>query len=152
AARAGGVRVFGPNCLGLVNVPGRVYAAFGSLTRPPRLAPGPVSAVLQSASFGMSLVIQCAAAGLGFRYLATSGNEADIQAPELIDAYVEDEGTRLILAYLEGVADGRALMRAARRALAAGKPIVVLKAGNSAPGRRAAQSHTANLTSDYATY
>lgn len=152
AARAGGPRILGPNCLGLVNVPARAYAAFGSLTRPPKLEPGAVSVVLQSASFGMSVVIQCAQAGVGFRFVATSGNEADISTPELIDAYVEDPGTRVILAYLEGVSDGRALMRAARRALAAGKPLIVLKAGNTEQGRRAAESHTANLTSTYDTY
>jgi acetate---CoA ligase (ADP-forming) len=151
-ARERGVRLIGPNCLGLVNLHTHAYAAFGSLTRPPQLAAGPVSVVLQSASFGMSIVIQCAAAGVGFRYVVTSGNEADITAPQLIDAYVDDPGTKVILAYLEGVNDGRALMRAARRALAAGKPLVILKAGNTEQGKRAAASHTANLTGEYDVY
>ncbi len=152
AARTGGVRIIGPNCLGLVNVHTRVYAAWGSLTRPPLLPAGPVSAVLQSASLGTTLLVRCAAAGVGFRHVVTSGNEADITAPELIDAYVGDAETRVILAYLEGVSDGRALMRAARRALAARKPLIVLKAGNTEQGRRAAASHTANLTGDYDVY
>jgi len=152
AAREGGVRLIGPNCLGLVNVHTGAYAAWGSLTRPPRLAPGPVSVVVQSASFGMSIVIQCAQAGVGFRYAITSGNEADISAPEIIDAYVDDPETKIILSYLEGVNDGRGFMAAARRALAAGKPIVVIKAGNTEQGKRAAESHTANLTGDYDIY
>jgi len=152
AARQRGVRVIGPNCLGLVNVHARVYAAWGSLTRPPLLPAGPVSAVLQSASLGTTLLVRCAAAGVGFRHVVTSGNEADIAAPELIDAYVDDAETRVILAYLEGVSDGRALMRAARRALAARKPLIVLKAGNTEQGRRAAASHTANLTGEYDVY
>jgi acetate---CoA ligase (ADP-forming) len=152
AARKGGVRIVGPNCLGLVNIPARVYAAWGSLTRPPLLPAGPVSAVLQSASLGTTLLVRCAAAGVGFRHVVTSGNEADITAPELIDGYVDDAETRVILAYLEGVTDGRAFMRAARRALAARKPLVVLKAGNTEQGRRAAASHTANLTGDYDVY
>lgn len=151
-ARARGVRIVGPNCLGFVNVHARAYAAFGSLTRPPRLEPGSVSAVLQSASLGTSLLIQCAAAGAGFRYVVTSGNEADISAPEWIEACVDDAETKIILAYLEGVSDGRALMRAARRALAAQKPIVLIKAGNTEQGRRAAASHTANLMGDYDAY
>lgn len=151
-ARERGVRIVGPNCLGLVNLHARAYAAFGSLTRPPQLEPGPVSVVLQSASFGMSIVIQCAAAGAGFRYVATSGNEADISAPELINAYVDDAETKIIFAYLEGVNDGRALMRAARRALAARKPLILLKAGNTEQGKRAAESHTANLTGNYDIY
>jgi len=152
AARTGGVRIIGPNCLGVVNVHARVYAAWGSLTRPPLLPPGPVSAVLQSASLGTTLLVRCAAAGVGFRHVVTSGNETDISAPELIEAYVSDAETRVILAYLEGVSDGRALMRAARRALAARKPLIVLKAGNTEQGRRAAASHTANLTGDYDVY
>jgi acetate---CoA ligase (ADP-forming) len=152
AAARGKVRLIGPNCLGVVNVHTRAYAAFGSLTRPPRLRPGAVSAVFQSASFGMSIVAQCDAAGVGFRYVVSSGNEADIRAPELIGAYVDDPETGVILAYIEGVGDGRALMDAARRALAAGKPLIVLKAGNTEQGRRAAESHTANLTSDYDIY
>jgi acetyltransferase len=152
AAQAGHVRIIGPNCLGLVNVHSRVYAAWGSLTRPPLLPAGPVSAVLQSASLGTTLLVRCAAAGAGFRYVVTSGNEADTGASELIDCYVDDPETRVILAYLEGVTDGRAFMRAARRALAARKPLVVLKAGNTEQGRRAAASHTANLTGDYDIY
>jgi acetyltransferase len=86
---------------------------------------------------------------VGFRYVVASGNEADITAPELINAFVDDPETKVILAYLEGVADGRGLMAAARRALAAGKPVIILKAGNTQQGLRAAASHTANLTSSY---
>ena len=149
AARQGGVRLIGPNCLGLVNIHQRVFAGFGSITKPPELKPGPVSAVIQSGGFGNSLVVQTAQAGVGFRYVVASGNECDIQTPELINAFVDDAETKVILAYVEGVADGRGLMAAARRALAAGKPVLMLKAGNSQQGLRAAASHTANLTSSY---
>ncbi len=151
-ARAHGVRIIGPNCLGLVNVHTQAYAAFGSITRPPYLGRGPVSAVIQSGGFGNSLVLRCAAAGVGFRYVVASGNEADISTPELIDAYVDDPDTRVILAYLEGLADGRAFVAAARRALAAGKPVVVWKAGNTRQGMRAAASHTANMAGSYDVY
>jgi len=149
AARRHGVRIIGPNCLGLVSVRKHVYAAFGSLTREPDLQPGGVSAVIQSGGFGNSLVIRCALAGVGFRHVVASGNEADISAPELIDAYVADPETRVILTYLEGLSNGRAFMAAAGRALAAGKPLIAWKAGNSKQGSRAAASHTANLTGSY---
>jgi acetate---CoA ligase (ADP-forming) len=149
AVRKGNVRIIGPNCLGLVNIHQKVFTGFGSITKPPMLKPGPVSAVIQSGGFGNSVVIQTAAARVGFRYVVASGNESDIQAPELINAFVDDPETKVILAYLEGVADGRALMAAARRALAAGKPVIILKAGNTQQGLRAAASHTANLTSSY---
>ena len=149
AVRKSGVRIIGPNCLGIVNIHQRVYAGFGSITKPPQLKPGPVSAVIQSGGFGNSLVVQAGVAGVGFRYVVASGNESDIQAPELINAFVDDPETKVILAYLEGVADGRALMTATRRAVAAGKPVIVLKSGNTQQGLRAAASHTANLTSSY---
>ncbi|MGH8617211.1 MAG: acetate--CoA ligase family protein, partial [Burkholderiales bacterium] len=152
AARENGVRLIGPNCLGLVNVHARVFAAFGSIAREPELAPGGVSAVIQSGGFGNSLVIRCAQYGVGFRYVVASGNESDITAPELIDAYVDDPHTKVILAYLEGVTDGRALMAAGRRALAARKPVLILKSGNTEQGKRAAASHTANLTGSYDIY
>lgn len=151
-AREHNVRLIGPNCIGMVNVHARMIAAFGSMTRPPELKPGPVSAVLQSGGFGMSIVIQCAMRGIGFRHVVASGAEADITMPELIDAYVDDPQTRVILAYLEGVADGRALMASLRRALAAGKPVVIWKGGKTGQGARAAASHTANLTSTYDVY
>ena len=152
SARAAGVRLIGPNCIGMVNVHARVVAAFGSLTRPPRLQPGPVSVAVQSGGFGMSVVIQAAMAGVGFRYVVATGCESDITMPELIDHYVDDPGTKVILAYIEGVADGRALMAALRRALSAGKPVVVWKGGKTGQGAKAAASHTANLTSTYDVY
>ncbi|MEO7726371.1 MAG: acetate--CoA ligase family protein [Burkholderiales bacterium] len=152
AAREHGVRIIGPNCLGLVNVHTRAYAAFGSLARPPLLAPGAVSAVIQSGGFGNSLVVRCATAGIGFRQVVASGSESDLSAPELIEAMVDDPGTRLILMYLEGMSDGRRFVAVAERALAAGKPIVVWKAGNTRQGVKAAASHTANMTGSYDIY
>jgi acetyltransferase len=152
AAREHGMRLIGPNCIGLVNPHAKVIAAFGSMSRPPQLMPGGVSAALQSGGFGMSVIIQAAMAGIGFRYVVASGSESDITMPELIEAFVEDPDTKLIFAYIEGVRDGRALMRSIDRALTAGKPVVVWKGGKTAQGERAAQSHTANLTSNYDVY
>jgi acetyltransferase len=152
AAREESVRLVGPNCIGLVNVHARVIAAFGSMTRPPKLQPGPVSVAVQSGGFGMSVVIRAAMRSVGFRHIVASGSESDITMPELIDAYVDDPETRTIFAYIEGVANGRALMAALRRALVAGKPVVIWKGGKTGQGARAAQSHTANLTSTYDIY
>lgn len=152
AARSTGVRIIGPNCLGFKNVHDNVFASFGSITKPPDLRPGPVSAVIQSGGYGSSIIMQAAQAGVGFRYVVASGGEADITATELIRAFVDDPETRIILAYLEGVNDGRAFMSAARSALAAGKPLVVLKAGNNRQGAKAAASHTAFMTGSYDVY
>ena len=146
------VRLIGPNCLGMVNIHAAAFSAFGSLSRPPYLNKGNVSAVLQSGGFGNSLVFRCHDAGIGFRYVVTSGNEADISAPELINAFVDDPETKVILAYIEGVGDGRAFVAAAERARQAGKPVVVWKAGNTRQGLRAAASHTANMAGSYDIY
>ena len=152
AARQHGVRLIGPNCIGLVNAHEHVIAAFGSMARAPHLEAGPVSVAVQSGGFGMSVVIQAAMADIGFRYVVATGSECDITMPELIDAYVDDSGTEVIFTYVEGVRDGRALMASLRRALGAGKPVVMWKGGKTAQGARAAQSHTANLTSTYDVY
>lgn len=152
AARKGGVRLIGPNCLGIVNVPDRVYAAFGPMMREPRIAPGPVSLVSQSGGFGYSLALRCAAAGTGFRYLATSGNEADITTTELIDYFLDDPGTKIVISYVEGIADGRDLMDLGRKAATLGKPILLWKAGRQEQGMRAAASHTASMTGRYEIY
>ncbi|MBI3937310.1 MAG: acetate--CoA ligase family protein [Betaproteobacteria bacterium] len=152
AARNSGVRLIGPNCLGVVNITDHVYAAFGSMTRAPRLRSGPVSMVSQSGGFGYSIVLRCAASGAGFRYLVSSGNEIDVTTPELIDAYLDDPDTKVVVSYIEGVVDGRALMDAGRKAAQVGKAILMWKAGNSEQGRRAAASHTGSMTGSYDIY
>jgi acetyltransferase len=148
-ARGAGLRIIGPNCLGLVNVHERVYAAFGSMTRPPQLARGAVSMVTQSGGFGYSLALACAGAGIGFRNIIATGNEADLGTVELIEALLDDPETRIVLAYVEGLQDARALLESGKRALALGKPIVVWKAGVTGEGARAAASHTASMTGRY---
>jgi len=152
AARDRGVRLIGPNCIGLVNPHAHVVAAFGSMTRPPHLTPGPVSVAVQSGGFGMSVVIRAAMAGVGFRNVVATGSESDITMPELLAAFADDPETRVVFTYIEGVRDGRAFMAALRKALAAGKPVIVWKGGKTGQGERAAQSHTANLTSTYNVY
>lgn len=93
-AREGGMRLIGPNCLGVVNMTERMYAAFGSMTHPPLLPAGHVSMVFQSGGFGHSLALRCAAVGAGFRYFVASGNETDITTPELIDCDLDDPVTK----------------------------------------------------------
>ena len=152
AAREHGVRIIGPNCQGYLNLAERLYATFGVLGLEPDLKVGPVSSVAQSGGFGFGIVTQCEAAGVGFRNIVSSGNESDVTTPELLEAYVDDEGTRLLVGFIEGVRDGRALMCAADRSVRAGKPLLMWKAGNSEVGKRASLSHTAALTGSYEVY
>jgi acetyltransferase len=151
-ARGAGMRIVGPNCLGLVNVHANVYAGFGSITRPPSLGKGSVSLITQSGGFGYSIALACARAGIGFRNIIATGNEADIDTLEFLEALLEDEGTSAIVAYIEGLRNGRALLEVGRRALALGKPLLVWKGGITDEGARAASTHTANLTGSYDFY
>lgn len=148
-ARGAGMRIVGPNCLGLANIHNNVYAAFGSITRAPKLARGAVSLVTQSGGFGYSIALACAREGIGFRNVIATGNEADIDLVEFIDALLDDEQTQIIVAYMEGLKNGRALLDAGRRALAAGKPLLLWKGGVTEQGARAAATHTANMTGRY---
>ena len=152
ASHEHGVRLIGPNCLGYLNLENRLYATFGVLGLEPQLRQGAVSMVSQSGGFGFSVVTLAESAGVGFRRIVSSGNESDVTTPELLDGFVEDPGTQVLLAAVEGVRDGRALMKVADRAVRAGKPLFMWKTGNSAVGKQASLSHTANLTGDHAVY
>ncbi|AQV99192.1 CoA-binding protein (plasmid) [Cupriavidus necator] len=151
-ARGSGMRIVGPNCLGFANLHDNVYAAFGSITREPKLKPGSVSLVTQSGGFGYSIALACEAAGIGFRHVIATGNESDIDTVQLIDALLDDDETKIILAYIEGTRDGRALLDVGQRAMARGKPLLLWKAGVTEQGARAAASHTASMTSSYDYY
>ena len=152
AAYEHGVRVIGPNCQGYLNLAERLYATFGVLGLEPDLKVGSVSSVAQSGGIGFGIVTQCESAGIGFRNIVSSGNESDVTTPELLEAYVEDDGTRVLVGLIEGVRNGRALMEVAHRSLRANKPLLMWKAGNSEVGKRASQSHTAALTGSYDVY
>ena len=128
-ARKSGMRIIGPNCLGFANIHSNVYAAFGSITREPKLKPGSVSLVTQSGGFGYSIALACSEAGIGFRHVIATGNESDIDTVQLIDALLDDAETRVIVAYIEGTRDGRALLEVARRALCSGQAFACVEGG-----------------------
>lgn len=151
-AAAHGVRVIGPNCQGMVNFPDRVYAAFGSITGELEMPTGAVSMAFQSGGFGFAIATLCAAEGVGFRNCVSTGNEADVTTPELLDAFLDDDQTRVCSGYIEGVSDGRRLIETGRRALKLDKPILLWKGGNTERSAKAAASHTANMTGRYDVY
>jgi acyl-CoA synthetase (NDP forming) len=146
------VRVVGPNCLGVLALPQRMYAGFGALFRNPDWPRGPLAMISQSGGFAYSILSSCREAGLGFDYVVSTGNESSLGMLDFVEHFLEDDGVRLIALYVEGLRDGRRLRALGRRALAARKPIAVWKVGNTAAGSRAAVSHTANLTEDYDFY
>jgi acetyltransferase len=141
-----GVRVIGPNCQGVLSLEARVWAAFGSVVDETDFRPGSVSCAFQSGGFGYAIVNLAEAQGLGFRYCVSSGNETDVDMPELLSAFLDDPGTSAVFAYLEGTPDARRLLDIGRKSLETGKPVMIWKAATTDAGIKAAASHTANMT------
>lgn len=152
AARAAGVRFVGPNCIGMMNLKDRVYCGFGAGFANPHLKAGPVAFVSQSGGFAFSTVGLADHEGIGFNYVVSAGNEADIGTLDLLEHFLERDDVGVVVSYIEGVADGARLRAVGERAAALGKPVLVWKAGKSETGRRAAESHTASMTAGYALY
>jgi acyl-CoA synthetase (NDP forming) len=144
-ARALGVRLLGPNSMGVIDVPGRLALSVNAVLEMDALPAGTTSIVSQSGTMLGTLLSRGAARGLGFAKLVSVGNEADIGVGELVELLAADPGTRVILLFLETVRDAERLARAARAAHGAGKPVVAYKLGRSALGEAAALSHTGAL-------
>lgn len=147
-----GVRIVGPNCQGMLSVESRVWTVFGSVADETELRAGHVSCAFQSGGFGYAVVNLAEAQGVGFRYCVSSGNEVDITTPELLQAFLDDPGTKLAFAYLEGTPDARRLLDLGRKSMETGKPVLIWKAGTTDAGIKAAASHTANMTGSYDLY
>lgn len=144
-ARALGVRLLGPNSMGVIDVPGKLALSVNAVLEMPALPAGSTSIVSQSGTMLGTLLSRGAARGLGFAKLISVGNEADVGVGELVELLAADSATRVILLFLETVRDAARLAAAARAAHAAGKPIVAYKLGRSALGEAAARSHTGAL-------
>ena len=144
-ARALGVRLLGPNSMGVIDVPGKLTLSVNAVLEMPALPAGSTSIVSQSGTMLGTLLSRGAARGLGFAKLISVGNEADIGVGELVELLAADPATRVILLFLETVRDSARLAAAARAAHAAGKAIVAYKLGRSALGEAAARSHTGAL-------
>lgn len=151
-ARAGGLTLLGPNCLGVMNLREKLFATFSPAPLAGTPQPGTVAIVSQSGAFGAYAYSLARVGGLGLSHWVTTGNEAATSVADVIDALVDDAATRVILAYVEGARDGRALQRALQRARAAGKPVVLTKVGRTEAGARAAMSHTASLSGEDSVY
>ena len=139
-ARRHGMRIVGPNCLGVINTdPGiRMSATFA----PVDPLPGRLALVSQSGAVGVLLCEQTRAAGLGLSAFVSVGNKLDVSPNDLLCFFEDDDRTSVIALYLESLGNPRKFARIARR-VGATKPIVALKAGRTSAGARGARSHTA---------
>lgn len=147
-AQAGGLRLLGPNTLGIINTRRNFWGTFTASLEAGWPQPGRVGIASQSGAYGAHMLTLAVGRGLGISSFVTTGNEADITATDAIGWMAQDENTDVILAYLEGVKHGPHLIAALEAARLARKPVIVMKAGRSALGSAAAQSHTASLAGD----
>lgn len=149
-ALAHGIAVCGPNCYGIANVHGRFAAYGGALTEP--LRPGPVALLFQSGALTHSAMDPLGARSSGYSYIITTGNEAVVELADYLAALADDEHTRVIACFVEGLRSPARFFAAARACLARGKRVVVLKTGRSELAGRAALAHTGALTGPDAAY
>jgi acyl-CoA synthetase (NDP forming) len=144
-AHAGGVRLLGPNSMGMINVPGAIACSVNAALEAESLLPGRWSLVSHSGSVMGTLVSRAAARGFGFAKIVGTGNEADLTAGEIAALLVDDPETDAILLFLETIRRPDLFEEAARRAHAAGKPIVAYKLGRSEAAAKLATTHTGAL-------
>ena len=140
-ARRGGIRFIGPNCAGHLDTSSELFTA-------PYLPPmrkGPVAFVSQSGNLGLPVLAMGYEAGLGFSKYVSSGNEADLHFEDYLEYLGQDEETRLIMGYVEGLREGRRFLELSRE-ITKKKPVVIMKVGRTDSGARAACSHTAALS------
>lgn len=150
--RDAGVRLLGPNSLGLLNVPTRFFSTFSTALNGLKPQPGPIALATQSGAFGSATYGMASLRGLGFSKIVATGNEADIDVSECIDYLVDDPETRVICAALESCRDGDRLRRALLKAAAAGKPVLIMKVGRTEVGAAAASTHTGSLAGNDVVY
>jgi acyl-CoA synthetase (NDP forming) len=147
-AKALGVRLLGPNSMGMINLSGRCPITVNAVLEMETLGAGGTSLVSQSGTMLGTVLSRGTARGLGFARLVSVGNEADIGVGEIVEMLAADAETRTILLFLETIRDAAALERGARAAQAAGKPVVAYKLGRSQLGERLARSHTGALAGE----
>jgi acetate---CoA ligase (ADP-forming) len=137
-----GMRMVGPNCLGVVSTAAdvRMNATFAPIMPPP----GPVSFMSQSGAMGVTILDYAAEYGIGVHHFVSVGNKADVSGNDLIEYWADDAATRVILMYLENFGNPRRFTRIAREVTKT-KPIIAVKAGRTTAGARAASSHTGAL-------
>jgi acetate---CoA ligase (ADP-forming) len=150
-ARQAGIRLLGPNCIGVLSVLDR-FVGCPTFNITDDHVPGGISILSHSGGMGTVIFNRAQARRIGIRALISLGNEADLDMAELVDALVDDAGTRCLCLYVEQLRNGPRFMAAAERARAAGKAIFVLKSGRSETGARTVLGHTGALAGDAAVF
>jgi acyl-CoA synthetase (NDP forming) len=145
-ARAGGVRLIGPNSMGIINTEPVMPLAVAAVLDHAKIEAGSLAVISQSGTMLGALLSRGQARGMGFSRLISVGNEADLTVGEIADLLIDDPATTTILLFLETLRDPDKLAAMARRAYAANKPVIAYKLGRSAVGRELARSHSGAMT------
>ncbi len=147
-ARQNGIRIIGPNCIGLLDT----HLPLDTTFLPPPIPPkGDVAFISQSGAICAAIIDWARGQGFGFSRLISLGNQADVNETDMLAAVVEDENTRVLTLYIESVADGRKFIEEASR-VTRRKPVVALKVGRFEAGQKAAASHTGALAGSDTAY
>jgi acyl-CoA synthetase (NDP forming) len=144
-----GMRLIGPNCLGLINILTGMALTSARVLEVERLHRGRIGFVTQSGAIMLSVFNRAHDVGIGFSHLVSVGNQADLDLSDFFEHMIDDPATEVICLHVEGLRDGRRFLELIRRARRAGKPVIALKTGRSELGERAARSHTASLAGAY---
>ena len=157
-ARRTGIRVCGPNCEGYYNALGKIATTFSPTVEVQEdnssvlVSERRVGVIAQSGGIGFALFNRGKAAGIGFSYVISTGNEADLEMADFLDYMIEDSQTHCVLLFCEAARNGNALVAALEKARRMDKPVIVVKAGRSDAGSRASASHTASLSGSDTAY
>ncbi len=146
-ARQAGIRLIGPNCLGLIVPANKLNACFGGKLP----AVGSIGYLSQSGALLTAILDMANASGIGFSKLVSIGNKADVNELDLISAFALDPNTKVIAGYLESITDGDAFVREAEQ-ISQEKPILLVKSGGTSAGAKAASSHTGSLAGSETAY
>lgn len=152
AAAQGGMRLLGPNCLGVFNSKIGYYGTFSAILDGALIEPGPVAVVSQSGAYGSHIAHLARQRGLGISYWVTTGNETDIDVAEALRWAVEQPDVNVVMAYAEGIRNSRTFIEALEVARKRETAIVLMKVGRSEVGAHAVSSHTAALAGSDAVF
>ncbi|HEY8288259.1 MAG TPA: acetate--CoA ligase family protein [Acetobacteraceae bacterium] len=153
-----GIRACGPNCEGYYNALGRIATTFSPTVETREddaqvlVSERRIGVIAQSGGVGFALFNRGKAAGLGFTYVISTGNEADLTMADFLDYMVEDPRTHAVMLFCEAVRNGPGFIAALEKARRLGKPVIAIKVGKSDAGTRATASHTASLSGAYTAY
>src|SRR5579864_5238108 len=144
-----GMRLVGPNCLGLINLRNGMALTSARVLDVEKIIPGHIGLVSQSGAIMLSVYNRAHDQGIGFSQLVSVGNQADLDVCDFFEHMIGDPITKAICLHIEGLLDGRRFLQLLDQAGQAGKAVIVLKTGRSAQGEQAARSHTASLAGAY---